>query len=888
MSCDPLITDPFVFPRRADNRAGLPRIGYRIGRYSDFVEAFKRGIDAAPALAAWTHREADDPGIALLEGAAILADILTFYQEHYANEAYLRTAAWRESVAGLVRLTGYRLTPGIGGRATLAIEVRGDAALTIHKGFAVKADLADVPDPADFQLDAEIVAWPHLGRFNLYRARRYLPTLAAGATSFEVASVGGASDAPSLEAFELKPGDRLMLQPPEPAWTSAGSTLSAQAPPQTVKVKKVTRLLGRVLVETDTAITHAWVQPVQAYRVGRSFRHFGHNAPPRTVTNSVDGSGKIVGAIEAPTGFERHIQSGHDCTNTGASVPLPPTLLPLDQEVADLRVGMPVAILTRAHASGNDSQVGLSVVRRIAAIATGSLGFGNLNGASTLLTLDHPLVRHAMPSFPLSDVRDWSIHELTSPLLTLQPTSAALSGSFTDGTQALYFWGTAVEARDLAGRRLYLAHGDGRHVELVCTNAVVDFVSPTPDVARMWPLSFNRAPSPFKRGDFDETTPTVTVYGNLVDASQGKSEREAVLGNGDSRQPWQTFALPKAPLTYYLSAGSTPPHTPELQVWVDGRLWTRVDAFYGQTPKAQVYLVREDAQGRSLVQFGDGFSGSRLPSGLKNVVAIYRTGVGAHGPLKPGASPTASERPRGFDKVSLLGEVSGGAEPEDGEKAREAAPGKVQSLGRLVSIGDYEAETLAVPGVVAAAAAWDLHFGVPAVILRVLLDAGREAEFDAVRATLAHAQRCRGPDRFALVVQQALLRYAFVDLRYALDPSYRQQDVEAGLRAALGLAGDATSERSGLFGLHARRLGEREYASRLEGRLQNVPGVLWCKVTAFGRFPAGVVNPASLVLPPAPRPLSAMLPCSAHELLQLAPAHLTLTATVEASAGECA
>ena len=237
--------------------------------------------------------------------------------------------------------------------------------------------------------------------------------------------------------------------------------------------------------------------------------------------------------------------------------------------------------------------------------------------------------------------------------------------------------------------------------------------------------------------------------------------------------------------------------------------------------------------------------------------------------------------------MTLSGIVSGGAEPEDGEKAREAAPGKVQSLGRLVSIRDYETETLAVPGVVTAAAAWDLHAGVPAVILRVLLEAGREAEFSDVRATLAHAQRCNGPDRFPLVVQQALLRYAFVDLSYARDPSYRQEDVEATLRAALGLVGDADNERSGLFGLRARRLGDREYASRIEGRLQNVAGVLWCKVTALGRFAAGVTDPDAVVLPVSPRPLTAVLPCSAHELLQLAAPHLTLTAVAEPSAGEC-
>ncbi|MDT4856650.1 hypothetical protein FQZ97_910480 [compost metagenome] len=211
----------------------------------------------------------------------------------------------------------------------------------------------------------------------------------------------------------------------------------------------------------------------------------------------------------------------------------------------------------------------------------------------------------------------------------------------------------------------------------------------------------------------------------------------------------------------------------------------------------------------------------------------------------------------------------------------------MQSLGRLVSIRDYESETLGVPGVVTAAAAWDLHAGVPAVILRVLLAAGREAEFAAVQATLAHAQRCRGPDRFPLVVQQALPRHAFVDIRYARDPSLRQEDVEAALRAALGLAGDTANERSGLFGLHGRRLGEPEYASRIEGRLQNVAGVLWCKVSALGLFAAGAANPATLPLPAAPRPTAQVLPCSAHELLQLAAQHLTLTPVSEPSAGEC-
>jgi predicted phage baseplate assembly protein len=485
------------------------------------------------------------------------------------------------------------------------------------------------------------------------------------------------------------------------------------------------------------------------------------------------------------------------------------------------------------------------------------------------------------------DIRELRLHEATSPQLALAPLVGHAAGAFPGGSNALYFFGTADEARPLAGRRLYLSHDDGRSVELVCTSAESGFASSSP-APRMWPLSFDRAPRPFTRNDFDEDAPTVTVFGNLVDASQGKTEREAVLGNGDRGQVFQTFVLPKSPLTYFIDSEGTPPHAPELEVRVSGRLWTRVDALFGRGPKDEVYIVREDAEGRSYVQFGDGETGARLPTGLKNVTAIFRSGIGARGPVKPGSTPTAPERPAGFDKVSIAGIVSGGADPEDIECAREAAPGKVQSLGRMVSLRDHETETLALPGVSHASARWDLHAGVPALLLRVLLDAGREAEFEAVRAAIAHAQRCRGPNRHPLVVQQAFLRHVFLDLAYARDPVLRADEVEAAVRAELGLAGDEASRRSGLFGLRARRLGGREYASRIEARVQNVAGVLWCRVVALGRFGGGVRDPATLVLPTAPRGRVATLPCAAHELLQLDARHLTLLEAAEPTAGPCA
>ncbi len=73
----------------------------------------------------------------------------------------------------------------------------------------------------------------------------------------------------------------------------------------------------------------------------------------------------------------------------------------------------------------------------------------------------------------------------------------------------------------------------------------------------------------------------------------------------------------------------------------------------------------------------------------------------------------------------------------------------------------------------------------------------------------------------------------------------------------------------------------------MEGTLQQVEGVVWCQVTAFGRFASGVIDPASLVLPAAPRPRAAQLACAENELLQLLPIHLSLGAAPAPPTGDC-
>lgn len=889
--CLSFITDPFRFPRRPLNRPALDRIAYRIGAYPDFVEYLTRRIDVAWELKQWTHRGPDDPGIALLEGAAILGDILTFYQERYANEAFLRSARWRESVAELVRLLGYRLAPGLGGRATFAFEVKGADTVEIPAGFPVKADLEDVDKPVDFQTEAALTAYPHLSRLHLYRARSYSSTIAVNKTEAEVKSVNNSEKLIDIDAVGLKSGDRLMLVPVEPGWTTSGSTLSTQKAPQVLKIKEVQRILDRTLIEFETGLETAWTAPVAAYRLGRSFRHFGHNAPRTYTETTEDSGGKINGAREHNTIFKRHLDN-HTCSATGFVGLNPPgTLMPLDQEVNDLAVGGRLIVQTRVVQTWNGTTFyALTAVKRITALRAATVAMGSLNGPSTLLTLESSLNRNSALWDLTANVQDFQFHEVTSPALVLQPAASFSGAAFASGVNALYFFGTIEEAKTLAQRRLWLRHDDGRELELFCTKEPGDFVLPpgAPAQPRLWALSFDRAPALFTRADFDESEPTVTVFANLADATQGKAETEAVLGNGDARAGFQTFKLPKAPLTYLLSDGATPPQVPELEIYVDGRRWERVDSFFGRSPLEEIYIVREDADGASYAQFGDGETGARLPSGIKNVSAVYRSGSGARGPIKEDATPSAGQRFDRLEKIQLAGLVSGGADPEAGDKARLAAPGKVQSLGRLVSLRDFETELLTIPGVTTATAAWGLADGVPTLSLRVLLAAGREAEFETVRATIAQYQRCRGPDRFAVTVQQARLRYVFLDVLYAFDPRLLREDVEVRLRAALGLVDDEANARSGLFGLYRRRLGEKEYASRIAGRLQQVESVSWCKVTALGKLPASVTEPATVDLPAAPRALSAQLSCGANRLLQLHSKHLTLNSGPPAPQEECA
>jgi len=885
--CDPLIDDPFDFPRRPGNRPALSRINYRIGEYPDMVEAMLRHIDGEVALSGWTHRGADDPGIALLEGVGIIGDILTFYQERYANEAFLRTATWRESVAGLVRLLGYRLSPGLGGHATLAIELKPNAGkVIIPAGYPFKADLDGADKPAEFQTDADLIAYPHLSKFNLYRPRSYATSVVAGTDTVEVFKSENSEKLADIAALDIKAGDRILLVPDSPAWSkNSAASFGPQETHQVLEVKEVRQVHDRTILTFETEIDRTWAQPVRAYRVGRTWRHFGHAVPP-TYTVPTPASGDITGSTTVTTGFVRHIRAKHSCANTDMAFNIPGKMIPLDSEVNDLTPGTRIAVEVQAEKSGDIEPA--IFVRRIAKLRGSTITFGPQSGPSTLLTMSQALVHGRHNTGHEADIRDYRIHELTSPRMMLRPVASGATGDIADGTDALNFYGTRRAVRKLAGRPVMLQAPDGTVTTLTCINEAADFFGGVEGQPQMWPLSFNAPPAPFDYGDFDEETTEVKVYGNLASASQGKAVPMVTLGSGDARKTFQTFALPKPP-THLLSPGADPAEVPELAVYVDGRAATRVSSLFGQPADAVVYVLRQADDGSFHVQFGDGKTGARLPTRKNNVTAVFRTGDGARGPLKDGATPSAGTRIEGVAKVHLPDIVAGGADPETGGNAQQGAPGRVQGLGRIVSLADYETELLNIPGVSRVKAAWDILDGTPGVVCRVLLESGREQEYDAVRDAIYSFQRCRGSNRFALTVEQATLRQVTLDLRYAFDPALIEADVAAAITRKLAPMEVADADADGVFALRARQIGGREYASRIAGRVQAVPGVTWVRVDALSLLAPTAPGdlPEEITLPTAPRPLHSTLTPANNELLQLHGAHLTLTSAPPDTSEEC-
>ena len=322
---------------------------------------------------------------------------------------------------------------------------------------------------------------------------------------------------------------------------------------------------------------------------------------------------------------------------------------------------------------------------------------------------------------------------------------------------------------------------------------------------------------------------SVTIYGNVVDATQGQSTGE-VLGNGNATIAFPSFALSQSPLTY-VSAATPSGTSSTLGVQVNELEWHEVNDLAGATPTQRCYVTSEDDAQKTAVTFGNGVHGARLPTGTANIKATYRYGMGSSGNVDAGQISQLATHPLGAQGVINPLPASGGADPDRIDQARANAPMAVMALDRLVSVRDYAdfARTYAGIGKAVAALLSDGRRQLVHVTIAGADDIPIDTGSD-LYANLVMSLQNYGDPHQPIEVAIRRVRLIVMAATVGLLPDYLWEDVAPNLRAAI-LA---------LFSFDARALGQTAFLSEAIAAAQQVEGVAWLNVTTFDGVPESV------------------------------------------------
>lgn len=316
-------------------------------------------------------------------------------------------------------------------------------------------------------------------------------------------------------------------------------------------------------------------------------------------------------------------------------------------------------------------------------------------------------------------------------------------------------------------------------------------IEPRPDSAPRTRVTFRPALDAFVDRQ------TLKIYGNVALATHGQTRHE-VLGSGDASQPFQSFVLREAPVTYVTSSTDDHGAASTLEIWVDHFRWTEADTLFDLGPSDRVYITRTRDDGRLVVQFGDGVSGARLPTGVENVRAVYRVGTGRAGNVPAGQLKLLLTRPLAIGAVVNPLAAIGGDEPEAIEDARRNAPVTVLTMGRLVSLQDYEDYARTFSGVAKAMARWAWFDGLRGVHVTVAGVDGANLAGSSTLTSLKNGMKARDGQYIPIEVT-AFKAVAFfirgtVDLDPAVEVAYATAAVTDALRSSFGFAARALGQ----------------------------------------------------------------------------------------------
>jgi predicted phage baseplate assembly protein len=753
-------------PAAIDNPPGLAAIAYRVGTWSTFRESILARLSSAdhPALAGLRSRDGDDFTIALADGFAVMADVLSFYQERIANEAYLRTATERRSVLELARLIGYAPAPGVAAETWLAFtleEARGApeqkaVPVTIASGTRVQS----VPGPDELPQTFEILA-PIEARVehNALRVQTQAPQpIARGMTELYLAGTG----------LQVAPGDIVLIVGHDRRTFSGSERWDV-------------RVLKQVVADDRRGWTHiAWTEPLghvspavdpadppaEVFVFRARVALFGHNAPDPSLLSSSGTDLAGVASTTSPRSWNGYAGNGQ--------------VIDLDQAYPKIVAGSWIALVSDAIRHLPSSLPGYVELYNVAQIAYPSRSAFGLSGKISRITPDttehlgwyglrdtlvlaqsEPLALHTRP------VRD-PLYGDAVALATLAPALAAgqalaiagkrqhvrvtdVAGALTlardaggsvavgpgdrfamltgptralpDGTPALVEpeeLMTLMEARNATPLTWRVADRDGAYGTLTAAPRALRLDASRDTDPTIAEIAFAAAAADGIAHDRDRTRvrlaaalqhayerETVVVNANVAPAGHGESVAE-LLGSGDAAARNQSFLLKQSPMTWTIA--STPAgRLSTLQIQAADTLWREVPTLYGAGARDRVFTTQTQDDGTTLVRFGDGVEGARLPTGQQNLRARYRKGIGVAGNVAAGRLTTLLTRPLGVVGATNPEAASGGEDAETLDAARANAPLTVLTLDRAVSLTDYADYSRAFAGIAKAHAAWIAH-----------------------------------------------------------------------------------------------------------------------------------------------------------------------------------
>lgn len=314
-------------------------------------------------------------------------------------------------------------------------------------------------------------------------------------------------------------------------------------------------------------------------------------------------------------------------------------------------------------------------------------------------------------------------------------------------------------------------------------------------------------------------TPSESSFIGTVDATEGTKTSNEILARSSSGALNQSYPLFNKNVVYdnvevrLQAANGVPTY------------WSRVPSLMHSSSGDHVFSLRTDENNVTYVEFGDNVNGLAPPYGSE-IKATYRTSIGSAGNVAANAIREVYGAIEGVSSVTNLSPATGGEDAETVSSVRASLPASLTALNRAVSLNDYAALALKVPGVAKAKASSSVYTNVTlyAAPTGVGGSACSSELKDDIQAYLSDKKMINA----TVVIADPIYVGVNISATVTVESSYYQSNVQRAVNTAL----------ESLTAYSNVDFGKGITISQVYAAIQNVPGVDYAAVSLLVRADA--------------------------------------------------